>query len=387
MKEKREKTKSPFDAETEDETIALSKDELDNILAEAEIVQDTASADSGNKNLDEDFEIFEGKEKKKEGPAPVGGEEEFDISGEIDELSPEDLENIELEESEVDSYTKELESEFGADFDLSKGKEEGKGGDIEGVETEELDLETDLGADLGDEMDIDSYLDSLDSEKGDIDMEAIDLEGGEGDIVESPVLGDIEGIETAEVKADKAFKEAGIEVSDEELSISGAEEKDLTEGLMEGLPSDEELAEIGAGLSTIEGADLAPSFGEGEGAVSAEEPTGGEIKLTEEEDELLSKDFDLAIESAPESEEVVTVSGDELEKMVEGKPLDFGKTAARAGESGSTAIDSALLGDITVILKYMDSLLEGLPEDKIKEFAKSKYFALYKQVFEKLNIA
>jgi hypothetical protein len=380
MKEKREKTKSPFDAETEDETIALSKDELDNILAEAEIVQDTASAESGDKNFDEDFELVEGDGAKKEGSASGGKGDEFDISGEIDELSPEDLQNIELEESEVDSYTKELESEFGGDFDLSEGKEGGKAGDIEGIDTEELDLEADLGGD----MDIDSYLDSV---KGDIDLEAIDLEGGEEGIVESPVLGDIEGLGEAEVKADKAFKEAGIEVSDEELSVAEAEEKDLTEGLMEGLPSDEELAEIGKGLSSIEGAGSAESAGEGEAIASAEESIGSEIKLTDEEDELLSKDFDLAIEGAPESEEVVTVSGDELEKMVEGKPLDLGKTASRAGETGSTAIDSMLLGDITVILKYMDSLLEDLPEEKIKEFAKSKYFVLYKQVFEKLNIA
>jgi pilus assembly protein FimV len=372
MRDKMEKTKSPFDAETEDETIALSKDELDNILAEAEIVQDTASANSVDKAIDEDFGLFEEDGAKKGSAAPGAGGEEFDISGEIDELSPEDLENIELEESEVDSYTKELEGEFGGDFDLSEGKEGGKGDDSEGIDTEELDLEADLGAELGGEMDIDSYLDSV---KGDIDLEAIDLEGGEGGIVESPVLGDIEGLGEAEVPADKAFKEAGIEVTDEELSVSEAEEKDLIEGLVEGLPSDEELAEIGEGLSSIEG------------AAPAEESLGTELKLTDEEDELLSKDFDLAIEGAPESEEVITVSGDELEKMVEGKPLDLGKTARRAGENGSTAIDSTLLGDITVILKYMDSLLEDLPEEKIKDFAKSKYFVLYKQVFEKLNIA
>ena len=38
------------------------------------------------------------------------------------------------------------------------------------------------------------------------------------------------------------------------------------------------------------------------------------------------------------------------------------------------------------ILKYMDNLLGDLPEEKIREFSKSKYFSLYKEVFEKLNL-
>jgi hypothetical protein len=370
MGKKFEKTQSPFDAETENETIALSKDELDNILAEAEIVQESASADSEDKVADDDFGIFEEGGEKKRASAPGGEGEEFDISGEIDELSPEDLENIELEESDVNSYTKELEAEFGADFDLAGGKEGKKADGDKDTDTEELDLGTDLGGDL----DIDSYLDSM---KDDIDLEAIDLEGGEEGIVESPVLGDIEGLDEAGVQADKAFKEAGIEVSD-------AEEKDLLAGIGD-LPSDKELAEIGEGLSSIEGIDSTAAAGEDEIPLPQEDALGSEIKLTEEEDELLSKDFDLATEGAPESEEVITVSGDELEKMVEGKPFDRKKD--REGAADSASIDSTLLGDITVILKYMDTLLEDLPEDKIKEFAKSKYFVLYKQVFEKLNIA
>ncbi len=53
---------------------------------------------------------------------------------------------------------------------------------------------------------------------------------------------------------------------------------------------------------------------------------------------------------------------------------------------GAESIDAALLNDITTILKFMDNLLGDLPDEKIKEFAKSEYFPLYKEVFDKLKL-
>jgi len=374
MTKRVEKIKSPFDSEIEDETIALSKDELDNILAEAEIVQDTTSPDkTADKKIKEEFDFFaEGAGK---GASGLAENDEFDISGEIDELSPEDLEKIELEEGEVEAYSKELNGEFGEDFDLTDLKEGAKADDIADMEAEELNI----GTELGEEMDIDSYLDTV---KSDIDLEAIDLDESEEGLVEAPVLGETEGLEEGGVHADKAFKEAGIEGTDEEIGLAG---------IGEGTALDEELAEIGEGLSTLEDI-MSPEKIEaglqldgGGGFDLTEEPESEEIKLSEEEEELLSKDFDLAVEGEPESEEVVTVSGDELEKMMEGKPLGSG--GAKHGGEEQATIDNTLLNDIAVILKYMDSLLEDLPEDKIRDFAKSKYFALYKEVFDKLNIA
>jgi len=374
MTKRVEKIKSPFDSEIEDETIALSKDELDNILAEAEIVQDTTSPDkTADKKIKEEFDFFaEGAGK---GASGLAENDEFDISGEIDELSPEDLEKIELEEGEVEAYSKELNGEFGEDFDLTDLKEGAKADDIADMEAEELNI----GTELGEEMDIDSYLDTV---KSDIDLEAIDLDESEEGLVEAPVLGETEGLEEGGVHADKAFKEAGIEGTDEEIGLAG---------IGEGTALDEELAEIGEGLSTLEDI-MSPEKIEaglqldgGGGLDLTEEPESEEIKLSEEEEELLSKDFDLAVEGEPESEEVVTVSGDELEKMMEGKPLGSG--GAKHGGEEQATIDNTLLNDIAVILKYMDSLLEDLPEDKIRDFAKSKYFALYKEVFDKLNIA
>jgi pilus assembly protein FimV len=374
MTERVEKTKSPFDGEIEDETIALSKDELDNILAEAEIVQDTTSPDkTKDKKINEEFDFFE--EAGAKGATGLAENEEFDISGEIDELSPEDLEKIELEEGEVEAYAKELNGEFGEDFDLADLKGDAKADDIADMEAEELNI----GTELGEEMDIDSYLDTV---KSDIDLEAIDLEESGEELLEAPVLGETEELEEGEVHADKAFKEAGIEGTDEVIGLAGTGE---------GTALDEELADIEEGLQTIEDItspekiEAGLQLGVDGGFDLTDEPETEEIKLSEEEEELLSKDFDLAVEGEPESEEVVTISGDELEKMVEGKP--FGSGGAKHGGEEQATIDNTLLNDIAVILKFMDSLLEDLPEDKIRDFAKSKYFALYREVFKKLNIA
>ena len=42
--------------------------------------------------------------------------------------------------------------------------------------------------------------------------------------------------------------------------------------------------------------------------------------------------------------------------------------------------------DVKTVLSYLDQLLDALPEEKIKEFAESKEFDIYKKLFEELNI-
>jgi len=42
--------------------------------------------------------------------------------------------------------------------------------------------------------------------------------------------------------------------------------------------------------------------------------------------------------------------------------------------------------DIKSVLSYLDQLLESLPEEKIREFADSEYFGIYKKLFEDLGL-
>jgi hypothetical protein len=383
----------------EGETIALSTNELDDILSEAEIVQEKSQ---------------KAKDRGEEAPAtseegfniPLT-EEEFDISGEIDQLTPEDLENIELEESEIESFSKELEEELGEEIELPEGLPEEEAEvvspeeiseELEGIDTGELSFEPETES-----VEID--LESLE----DVDIEAVDLgelelgeEIGEQELSEPPVLGE-DSIEI-DLESDESFNEEefeGIEetVSLEDVDLEGVEDitveeelpsigeeagevtlEDLTEDEFPDLEAPEEIAaeEPVEKLSAEEFIEELPSEEPAEDTevpelIVDELPEEGfadEVQLGEEEEKILSEDFDLTagVEELPE-EEVVTISGEDLSELDEGGALDV-----------------ALLNDITTILKFMDTLLGDLPDEKIKEFAHSEYFPMYKEVFEKLNL-
>lgn len=383
----------------EDETIALSTNELDDLLSESAIVQEKPqkAEDSGDEapaKSEEDFNI------------PVT-EEEFDISGEIDQLTPEDLENIELEESEIESFSKELEEELGEEIELPEGLPEEEAEvvspeeiieELEGIDTGELSFEPEMESV---EIDLES-LEAVDTEAVDLGDLELGEEIGEQELAEPPVLGE-DSIEI-DLEADEAFNEAEIEGIEETATIDDVDLESI-----EGIAVEEELPSIGeeAGEVTLE--DLTEdefSDLEAPEEIAAEEPVeklsaeefieelpseepaeeaevpeltveelpdegfADEIQLGEEEEKILSEDFDLTagVEELPEGE-VVTISGEELGKL---------------DEEG--AVDAALLNDITTILKFMDTLLGDLPDEKIKEFAQSEYFPLYKEVFEKLNL-
>ena len=42
--------------------------------------------------------------------------------------------------------------------------------------------------------------------------------------------------------------------------------------------------------------------------------------------------------------------------------------------------------NLKIIFKYLDDLLNNLPEDKIKEFAQSKYYDLYTKFLDNLGV-
>jgi pilus assembly protein FimV len=45
-----------------------------------------------------------------------------------------------------------------------------------------------------------------------------------------------------------------------------------------------------------------------------------------------------------------------------------------------------LKSNVKTVLKYLDELLDALPEEKIKNFAESKTFEIYKNLFDELKI-
>ncbi len=51
------------------------------------------------------------------------------------------------------------------------------------------------------------------------------------------------------------------------------------------------------------------------------------------------------------------------------------------------SLPNDLKGEVKAVLAYMDQLLESLPDDKIEEFARSEYFETYKKLFEEFGLA
>lgn len=362
-----EKKPSPFDEQSgeEDETIALSKDELDNILSEAEIV-----------------------DEKQEDASEDRGEDELDISDSIDELTAEDLENIELEEDDIESYTAELESEIG------EGSEESETG------SDDLD-DIDVGMEEAESEDIDlGDLADLEYEEPETASEEVDL-GDLGDLeLEEPgpdsgetAKGEEEKLEAGDLEAESVVDIESLDEADLDLdSLIGGEEES---GLQEPPVLGDETEELDLGDLEYEESETGPeevdlgalddlSFEEeGQAPILDEQNMAAEVELTDDEEDILSSDFDLEAAGEEENEEVVTLTGEELDVMDEGAGEGVSAGDITADE---VSIDSSLYNDITVVLRYMDSLLGELPEEKIKEFSRSRYFPLYKEVFEKLNM-
>jgi hypothetical protein len=81
----------------------------------------------------------------------------------------------------------------------------------------------------------------------------------------------------------------------------------------------------------------------------------------------------------------MTLGEDVLE--VEEVPADEeASRRAPAAKESPAAIPDDLKDEIRTVLKYMDHLLEALPDEKIQEFAKSDYFVMYKKLFEDLGL-
>jgi hypothetical protein len=73
--------------------------------------------------------------------------------------------------------------------------------------------------------------------------------------------------------------------------------------------------------------------------------------------------------------------------LVKNKRLqDKNQTPALQHRDGSVVLDEATFAELKKVLSYMDHLLESLSDEKIREFALSDNFVLYKGLFDKLGI-
>ncbi len=318
----------------EDETIALTGDELDNILNTADVTEEVEGPEETVESLEEPElaeedllaeqpvleEMPEAAELTPESPDEIIELGSLDVEEELPpELPAEEL-SLEEEAIEIDIGEKQAEEELV----------------LEEISPAEAPLE-----------DLEEL--SLETPEEPISLEAEDLESGEE-------------IETLEVEPESL----------EELSL---EEPEGEQGL-------EELEEIEE-LSLEEAGEEAPvqSFA----AEQIPEEDLGLAEVQELEEPILEELPEVEAAGVPEEEQVPDL---ELEtEDLEVADLEAPQVSlSEADEAGTDNLSEDLQTDIKSVLSYLDQLLGALPNDKIEEFAQSEYFGIYKRLFEELGL-
>ncbi len=384
-----------FFADDEDETIALTGDELDNILNTADITEEESDTvisgetenSSDDTDIDDfdfsDLEISEESESEAEPPQSARAELGDELSEDLDDL--EDLNDLE-----------DLEAEPGIEeLDLSE---------LENIETGEEG--TGVSEDLSEELDL-SDLESAD-ETGD---EAEEEPGEPEELIEELEDFDLESLEEEEPDTEQDTEIEELDLSDLE-PVDKADAADAEEEA-------EELEEFD--LADFEEEEKDDTIGESdidfEDLESPEEELASDIDF--EEDELTVPDY--SEELLVDKEDIIPMGNDdgseddaqssssilepEVSEPAEMMPIDIElpemqefeeeeeeeeEEAKAEDETENTDISeeipSQLRDEIKSVLSYMDHLLESLPEDKIEEFANSEHFNVYKRLFSELGL-
>ena len=418
-----------FFDEDEDETIALTGDELDNILHTAEFTEQEGQ----DIELDESFfdphttptssepafEI-EGSEDMVDELANLDIEEElseiaeledstdFDDSNEIEiDLSSFDSEVpspsetvLASEEDPFDQQDPELEEELGSipnDYFPTPEETSSEPEPLsideqeltprEPVEPWETPTETinddELGADLS-QIDISAELDDLpeelidDTSLPEEPLPAIEATPQTPEEIEAFIAGEQPvTAEEGESSLDTPFEE---ELSEETVDTLLDEFSNDIE--IEDAPTEEEQPLTEAALTEDDFDQFATSV---------------EEDLNQSEEISLDADFD-GIENFAVDEQSLPGEAREVESEIllpegiserEPSPMGAPELATTQGSSHVTSIadlPSDLKQEIRSVLSYMDQLLEALPDDKIEEFAHSEHFEVYKRLFDELGL-
>lgn len=404
-----------FFEEEEDETIALTGDELDNILNTAEITE----------------ELGEATEPVEEVAAEVTTAEDSDET-----LTDDELDNI-LHTADITEEVIDVEEETETEsFDLLPSEDE-LSIDAPGEEEEEIAFEVSEeaapveGNELIDEIEVE-IPDAGDIVPEDIDLkieetlqeeEELDLITEHEEAIKDEELPEVEEpfeeLELEDIVSTDDEGEAAIESAVEEIALEeAAADTELELDTDSVLPDIEELIEepLGTPIEDIieEPADEAIEELLEEPiediADSIEEEPIDEISigddLVEEPLEELSEELleapveepsldaveELDLEEIEDAPEELALEPEELpEELPEEPVIEVPEEAAELdiptdGETTFATIPGDLKTELKSVLSYMDQLLEALPEEKIQEFARSEHFEVYKKLFEELEL-
>lgn len=394
-----------FDGNDNDETIALSGDELSNIMNTADITEsDEEISDQDNIETPEELPEEQAANPEAEETAePTESKDEPETILPVENTETAQEENVEIPDAEEIAPETEIpateenteihpaaeeKNETPEDFN-----EESPFGTME--ETNSLEEEPDSGLSMNsdeekleepnlDEINIKNMEEEISIPK--VDELADDVEKPLDDIlVESSNSDLINSVDEKETPAPETPEKAEEKIEDAE-SVEPEETKNAEEP--DSTPSDEEnkiyedfIAEDPKVSESISAENI---------DYLNEDKTNSDEEKTEE-----AEPADVApAEEIPEIEPEVAAESEEPELAETVKPEELTSPAENTAETETSEpnhdtkqLPEDLKNDVKSVLLYMDQLLENLPEDKIMEFAKSEQFTTYKKLFSELGLA
>ena len=423
-----------FSGDDEDDTIALSFDELDNIMNTADF-SDTVEADenadaTSDETLETEAEVEEPvveetviEETEAESPVieePVISEEEPVIEESViteeEPIIEENLVEIEAEESSEEPAIEEIVSEDTVPLEednieddtiieesiISSEPEISDTTDIS--DSTETVIENAFSSDestIIEDIDIneDQTEDSFDFSNEKLEEPEIDdfIPDGNDELFEEEALPDEISIPKEEdllVESTASdFMDSVKETTEEEEPEELIQEESIDEMELE-LPEESE-EEVIENVITVEADDDIPTVDkvlseETEPEVEVDAETEAEAENEPEVEESFTSVDSFSEENTieePVTEAPVETSFaevDNLDNTLSDSNLAY---LDKTDSETETAATTDLKQDIKSVLLYMDQLLENLPEEKIVEFAKSDEFVTYKKLFSELGLS
>ena len=345
-----------FNSDEEDDTIALSGDELSNIVSNADFTEETAEPDT---QYDESTEETVTEEQPEQ-------ELPEDFSADFSNDTPfGGIEDTVIPDEEPDS---------GLSMDINE----------EILEEPNLD-DIETNADIPEEIEIPKVDDIAETQDEEPTLDDILVESSSTDFMDSVT-------DSTNMQPDIEITEpVEPELAEEEAAITKEEADDITsEYSADTAENTEPVLDEDAALEQ-------PEESSSDAENTAEESTDDIFNETAIEDAQHTQDAMMndIMNEAPSvdnalSEENVdylskdnTVLSDDEAAVAESEP----EPSAETEQTDTSDLPSDIKEDVKSVLLYMDQLLENLPEDKIMEFAKSEQFTTYKKLFNELGLS
>lgn len=326
-----------FSGDDGDDTIALSTDELSNILNTADFSEETAETESETSEEIE-TEIVPEPETERESEPVV--ETESEPGSEIDETAFDS----------IDDHTKEIEYDF-TDENLSEPN-------LDDIEIDEEVLDDDLPDEISIPKEDDILVESSSSDF----MESVQ------DTTEEHAAEAQDNFSTVDNVFDEQPAQEEPAIDDTIIEEPVVEETVAEEPVFEEAPVEEPAMEAN-GFADIDIEEPMEPEADQETFVPDEEVTVEEPVVTEPA--FIENDF---------------VSHEDDNNNLTDSNIDY-LTTEDTDKNSDSDDNAELKKDIKSVLLYMDQLLENLPEEKIVEFAKSEEFTTYKKLFSELGLS